>query len=69
MGSLRGCTECGADVPKDLSVRIHNCPECHVVMPREVASGKIIVNRGIAQAAVEGLAVKLGVEEESIDSQ
>ncbi len=61
------CPECGADVPKDLSVRIHNCPECHVVMPRDVASGKIIVNRGIA--AVEGLAVKLGVEEESSDSR
>ena len=57
------CPECGADVPKDLSVRIHNCPECHVVMPRDVASGKIIVNRGIA--AVEGLTVKLGAEEES----
>jgi putative transposase len=61
------CPECGADVLKDLSVRIHNCPECHVVMPRDVASGKIILNRGIA--AVEGLAVKLGVEEESIDSR
>lgn len=54
-------------MPKDLSVRIHNCPECHVVMPRDMASGKIILNRGVA--AVEGLAVKLGVEEESVDSQ
>ncbi len=62
-GSSQLCPECGADVPKDLSVRIHNCPECHVVMPRDVASGKIIVNRGIA--AVEGLTVKLGAEEES----
>ena len=61
-GSSQLCPECGADVPKDLSVRIHNCPECHVVMPRDVASGKIIVNRGIA--AVEGLAVKLDVEED-----
>jgi putative transposase len=32
-------------------------------MPRDVASGKIIWDRGIA--AVEGLAVKLGVEEGS----
>jgi len=62
-GSSQLCPECGANVPKDLGVRIHNCPECHVVMPRDVASGKIIVNRGIA--AVEGLAVKLGAEEES----
>lgn len=61
------CPECGADVPKDLSVRTHDCPECHVIMPRDVASGKIILNRGIA--AVEGLAVKLGVEEESLDSR
>ncbi len=66
-GSSQLCPECGADVPKDLSVRIHNCPECHVVMPRDVASGKIIVNRGIA--AVEGLAVKLGVEEDSVESR
>ncbi len=62
-GSSQLCPECGADVPKDLGVRIHNCPECHVVMPRDLASGKIIVNRGIA--AVEGLAVKLSAEEES----
>lgn len=62
-GSSQLCPECGADVPKDLSVRIHNCLECHVVIPRDVASGKIILNRGIA--AVEGLAVKLGAEEES----
>ncbi|MGL6340999.1 MAG: RNA-guided endonuclease InsQ/TnpB family protein, partial [Waterburya sp.] len=66
-GSSQLCPECGADVPKDLSVRIHNCPVCHVVMPRDVASGKIIVNRGIA--AVEGLAVKLGVEEASVESR
>jgi putative transposase len=64
-GSSQLCPECGADVPKDLSVRIHSCPVCHVVMPRDVASGKIIVNRGIA--AVEGLAVKLGVEEDSVE--
>lgn len=57
------CPECGVDVPKDLSIRIHSCPECHIVMPRDVASGKIIWDRGIA--AVEGLAVKLGVEEGS----
>ncbi len=50
-GSSQLCPECGADVPKDLSVRVHSCPECHVVMPRDVASGRIIVNRGIAQAA------------------
>ncbi|WP_414620504.1 hypothetical protein [Calothrix sp. CCY 0018] len=25
-------------MPKDLSVRVHNCPECHVIMPRDVAS-------------------------------
>ena len=66
-GSSQLCPECGADVLKDLNVRVHNCPECHVVMPRDVASGKIIVNRGIA--AVEGLAVKLGVEEDSIESR
>lgn len=42
-------------------------PDGFVVMPRDMASGKIILNRGVA--AVEGLAVKLGVEEESVDSQ
>lgn len=42
------CPECGARVKKDLSIRIHRCPECGYTTDRDVASGQVIRNRGIA---------------------
>jgi len=31
----KGCSGCGALVPKDLSVRIHDCPHCGLVLDRD----------------------------------
>jgi len=37
------CPECGRRVPKDLSVRTHNCV-CGYVVHRDVASANVILN-------------------------
>ena len=41
------CPECGGEVKKDLSVRIHDCPHCGYKTDRDVAAGQNIRNRGI----------------------
>jgi putative transposase len=46
-GTSQECPECGGEVKKDLSVRIHNCPHCGYKTDRDVAAGQNIRNRGI----------------------
>ena len=53
-GTSQTCPECGARVTKDLSVRIHHCPECGYTTDRDVASGQVIRNRGIALLSTVG---------------
>ena len=43
---------CGADVPKDLSVRVHICPKCGLILRRDHVSAIIIENRGKIQTTV-----------------
>lgn len=43
-GTSQTCI-CGYPVPKDLSVRIHNCPHCGLVLNRDHVSAIIIENR------------------------
>ena len=40
------CSECGAEVPKKLSVRIHSC-ECGLSIDRDENSGRVLLNRGL----------------------
>ena len=54
------CPECGAHTPKDLSVRVHNCSECGYQTNRDVASGQLVRNRGLAAV---GQIVKKSVEQ------
>ncbi|WP_414583172.1 RNA-guided endonuclease InsQ/TnpB family protein [Scytonema sp. PCC 10023] len=55
-GTSQECPECGAEVRKDLSQRVHNCQACGYTTDRDVASGQIIRNRGIALISTAGLA-------------
>src|SRR4028119_1863297 len=48
------CPECGGDVKKDLSVRVHNCPHCGYTTDRDVAAGQNIRNRGIKLISAVG---------------
>lgn len=47
-GTSQECPDCGAYVKKDLSVRLHECHECGSVKPRDIASGQVIVKRGLS---------------------
>ncbi len=40
------CPDCGAEVKKDLSVRIHQCLNCGSTKPREIAAAQVICTRG-----------------------
>jgi len=43
-GTSQTCI-CGAYVPKDLSIRVHECPECGLVGDRDVVSAMVILQR------------------------
>ncbi len=47
------CSRCGEAVPKELSVRVHDCPKCGLVMDRDVNSARNILKAGLEQARVE----------------
>ncbi len=48
-GTSQECPDCGVEVHKDLSTRIHHCHNCGSVKPRDVASGQVICSRGQRQ--------------------
>ncbi|WP_460000742.1 zinc ribbon domain-containing protein [Paradesulfitobacterium aromaticivorans] len=49
-GTSQTCL-CGEKVPKDLSVRVHECPACGLVMDRDWVSAKLILERGLKSIA------------------
>ncbi|MGB3403928.1 MAG: transposase [Microcoleaceae cyanobacterium] len=53
-GTSQTCPECGGQVKKDLSVRVHQCPHCNYIADRDVASGQVIRNRGIKLISTVG---------------
>ncbi len=53
-GTSQLCPECGGEVKKDLSVRVHSCPHCGYTTDRDVAAGQNIKNRGIALISTVG---------------
>jgi putative transposase len=56
-GTSQTCPRCDANTPKDLSVRIHNCPECHYQTDRDVAAAQVVKKRGILSISADGQAV------------
>ncbi len=53
-GSSDECSRCHAFVPKDLSVRIHRCPYCGLVLDRDVNSARITLYRAKRTAGLAG---------------
>ena len=45
-GTSQECPDCGAEVRKDLSTRIHHCHHCGSMKPRDVAAAQVISARG-----------------------
>ena len=44
-GTSQWCSGCGCEVRKDLSVRVHSCPHCGLVLDRDVNAARNIGNR------------------------
>jgi len=53
-GTSQECPECGVEVRKDLSIRVHHCVSCGSTTDRDVASGQVIRNRGISLISTAG---------------
>ncbi len=47
-GTTQECSGCGQAVPKDLSVRVHNCPYCGLKLDRDLNAARNILARGLA---------------------
>jgi putative transposase len=63
------CSQCGVDVPKDLSIRIHSCG-CGLEIDRDENSGRVLLNRalksvGLIDSACRGLGVAQPVKQET----
>ncbi len=71
-GTSQTCPECNAHVSKDLSIRVHECPECGYKTERDVAAAQVVRNRGVCAIGqmVEEIACGRdvsGAEFESLD--
>ncbi len=52
------CSSCGTLVPKDLSVRMHECPHCGLRMSRDRNAAINILNRGLGLQTGAGICPK-----------
>lgn len=50
-GTSQECSGCGARVRKSLSVRVHSCPECGLVIDRDENAGLNIKTRALGRSA------------------
>lgn len=50
------CSNCGKPVPKGLSVRVHKCPHCGLVLDRDVNAAINILRRGTRPGGAAALA-------------
>ena len=52
-GTSQKCSECGKTGQKDLSVRVHSCPNCGLVLDRDVNAARNVLQAGLERARVE----------------
>lgn len=43
--TTQDCSQCGTKVPKNLAVRLHECPDCGLSMDRDLNAARNILNR------------------------
>ncbi|WP_017660933.1 RNA-guided endonuclease InsQ/TnpB family protein [Baaleninema simplex] len=65
-GTSQICPSCGTNTgKKELSVRVHQCPECGYTTDRDIAAAQVVVQRGLAAV---GQTVKMFGEGLSVGS-
>ena len=52
-GTTQACSGCGAVIPKDLSVRVHDCPHCGLQIDRDLNAALNILARGLASIGAD----------------
>lgn len=57
-GTTQECSGCGALVPKDLSVRVHDCPHCGLKLDRDLNAALNILGRGLASIGADSSATR-----------
>lgn len=67
----QNCSTCGHKVPKTLSVRLHHCPKCGLLMDRDENAAVNILNRAISEVGLilparGGLRITQPVKRETI---
>jgi putative transposase len=45
--TTQACSECGSIVPKGLSVRVHVCPNCGLVLDRDINAARNILTMAL----------------------
>ena len=50
-GTSQDCSQCGTKVPKGIEVRMHRCPECGLVLDRDVNAARNILARAVGPAS------------------
>ncbi len=51
-GSSQNCSGCGVLVPKPLSERTHRCPDCGLVIDRDINAARNILRLGLSRQAL-----------------
>jgi putative transposase len=51
---------CGALIEKDLSVRVHVCPDCFLELDRDINAARNILSLALNSARIEPSGVKVG---------
>jgi len=46
-GTSQECSQCGQTVPKSLSVRVHRCPSCGLVVDRDLNAARNVLQRAL----------------------
>ena len=65
-GTSQACSGCGVVVKKCLAVRVHRCPDCGLVLDRDVNAAKNVLTAG---RAVQGAAVPARTRRRSAKSK
>lgn len=68
-GTTQDCSGCGRKVPKDLSIRTHECQNCSTVLDRDVNAAKNILQRGINAVGRTGSACGALVDRQALNQE